>query len=88
MAVRYEVEGGDLCIRIPLDAIAALATADAGGIVTKVRDKSALAMSLGRELCECEDAGGSFYLNRPLDDALERVIESDDKSLQYTHDEK
>jgi hypothetical protein len=88
MAVRYEVEGDDLCIRIPLDAIAALATADAGGIVTKVRDKSALAMSLGRELCECEDAGGSFYLNRPLDDALERVIESDDKSLQYTHDEK
>jgi hypothetical protein len=84
--VRYKVEGQDLCIRIPLDAIAELAT-DAK-VVAAVKDKTALAMSLGRELCDCEDAGGDFYLNRPLDDALERVIESADPSLAFTDDGK
>lgn len=81
----YRIEGDDLCIRIPLDAIAELAQ-DAS-VVAAVKDKRALAMSLGRELCECEDSGGDYYINRPLDDALERVIESADKSLQYTDDE-
>lgn len=81
----YQIEGDDLCIRIPLDAIAELATdCDA---VAKVKDKRALALSLGRELCECEDAGGDYYINRPLDAALERVIEGADKSLEFSDEE-
>ena len=84
--MRYEVEGDDLCIRIPLSAIAAntyWSTAVVG-----VKDKQALALSVGRELCECEDTGGDYYLNRTLDDALVRVIESADASLQYVDEDK
>lgn len=81
----YEIEGNDLCIRVPLDAIAELAT-DCE-VVSKVKDKRALAMSLGRELCECEDMGGDYYINRPLDAALERVIEGADKSLEFADEE-
>jgi len=80
--LRYQIEGDDLCIRIPLDAIAENA---AGGVYgVKVKDKQALAMSVGRELCECEDMGEEYYLSRTLDAALERVIESADKSLEFS----
>lgn len=79
--MNYKVEGDDLCIRIPLDAIAGCAE-DNGAVALKVKDKAALAMSLGRELCECDDMGGDFYLNRTLDEALVRVIESADPSLE------
>lgn len=87
--MRYEVEGDDLCIRIPLDAIvmnveARQSPETADPIVIKVVDKRALAMSLGRELCECEDMGEDYYLSRVLDDALRRVVESADPAL--THD--
>lgn len=83
--MRYEVEGNDLCIRIPLDAIAE--NAKAYDVVAGVRDKSALAMSVGRELCECENHAEDYYMNGPLDDALARVVESADDALQYTDDE-
>lgn len=82
--MRYQIEGGDLCIRIPVDAIAEnvkTQAADAALPLT-VLNSSALAMALGRELCECEDVGGEFYLRRTLDAALERVIESADPSLE------
>lgn len=78
--MRYAIEGEDLCIRVSLDAIAANAEA-CEGVSVKVKDKAALARSIGRELCECEDAGEDYYLNRTLDAALDRVIESADPSL-------
>jgi hypothetical protein len=80
--MRYQIDGEDLCIRIPLDAIAKQAEEYAG---VKVVDKQALAMSVGRELCECEDAGEDYYLNRTLDAALTRVVESDDPALKIEH---
>lgn len=80
--MKYAVEGDDFCIRIPVDAIAEQATARKYGPM-KVRDKTALALSLGRELCECTGAGEDFYLNRTLDAALTRVIESADPSLEF-----
>ena len=78
--MRYAVEGDDLCIRIPLDAFVEQAEA-AEGVKVKVLDKAALALSVGRELCECEDRGEEYYLSRTLDDALDRVIESADPAL-------
>ena len=84
--MRYEVEGNDLCIRIPLDAIASQTYWS--NVVAAVKDKQALALSVGRELCECEDMGGDYYLSRVLDDALVRVIESADKSLQYKDEDE
>lgn len=80
--MRYAVEGDDLCIRIPLDAFVEQAEATQG-VKVRVLDKVALAMSVGRELCECEDAGEDYYLNRTLDAALERVIESADTSIDF-----
>ena len=80
--MRYAVEGDDLCIRIPLDAFVEQAEATPG-MKVKVLDKAALAMSVGRELCECEDMGEDIYLNRTLDAALERVIESADPSIDF-----
>ena len=50
----------------------------------KVLDKAALAMSMGRELCECEDHGEDIYLNRTLDAAIVRVIESADSSIEFS----
>ena len=82
--MEYDVEGDNLCIRIPLDAIAA--NTYYSTIVAAVKDKRALALSVGRELCECDDTSGEFHLSRALDDALVRVIESADKALQYTDD--
>lgn len=84
--MRYAVEGGDLCIRIPLDAIAEQAVQRTFGPI-RVLDKSALAMAMGRELCECEDHGEDFYLNKTLDAALVRVIESADPSLEFSETE-
>lgn len=81
--MRYAVEGDDLCIRIPLNAFVEQAEATPGMNV-KVIDKAALAMSVGRELCECEDAGEDIYLNRTLDAALVRVIESADPSIDFS----
>lgn len=81
--MRYQIEGDDLCIRIPLDALVANAEANAG---VKVADKRALAMSVGRELCECEDAGEDYYLSHTLDAALGRVIESADTSVKFDDD--
>lgn len=79
--MRYAVEGEDLCIRIPLDAFVECAEAFEG-VKVKVIDKTALAISVGRELCDCEDPySAEFYLSKPLDDALERVIESADPSI-------
>lgn len=85
--MRYAVEGDYLCIRIPVDAITSQAVVQAFGSV-KVVDKAALAMALGRELCECEDTGEDFYLNRSLDAALVRVIESADPSLEFDETKK
>lgn len=85
--MRYAVEGDYLCIRIPVDAITSQAVVQAFGPV-KVVDKAALAMALGRELCECEDTGEDFYLNRSLDAALVRVIESADPSLEFDETKK
>lgn len=79
--MRYQVEGADLCIRIPIEALAAEAASMF--CIARVVDANALAMSVGRELCECEDMGEEYYLSRALDAALERVVESADKSLQY-----
>ena len=81
--VAYAVEGDALCIRIPIDAIAAQVAAQTFGPL-KVRDKAALAMALGRELCECEDHGEEIYINKPLDAALVRVIESADPSIDFS----
>jgi hypothetical protein len=83
--MRYAVEGEDLCIRIPLSAIVRNATTH-GGAVSKVLDASALAMSVGRELIDCETMGEEFFLNGVLDAAIERVIESADPSLEYSED--
>ncbi len=85
--MRYAVEGDELCIRISLDAIAANANRNDDPEATKIKvlDKAALAMSVGRELCECEDAGEDYYLNRTLDEALERVIESADPALEFQY---
>lgn len=82
--MRYQIEGDDLCIRIPLDAIAE----NAGRYleVAAVKDKAALALSLGREVCEREDSGEEFFLSRVLDAGLVRVIESADASLDYQWD--
>ena len=85
--MRYAVEGDELCIRISLDAIAANANRNDDPEATKIKvlDNAALAMSVGRELCECEDAGEDYYLNRTLDEALERVIESADPALEFQY---
>jgi hypothetical protein len=80
--MKYAVEGDDLCIRISLDAIEFQAGYLSQGEVT-VKDRIALAMSLGRELCDAEDAGEEPHLTRPLDMAMERVLESADPSLTY-----
>lgn len=83
--MRYEVEGEDLCIRIPLDAIAECAEhSSTATLKITVKDKVELARAIGRELCDCEDAGEEYYLSRTLDAALERVIESADPSLHHT----
>ena len=82
--MRYAVEGDDLCIRVSLDAIKS--NAESLGPF-KVRDRAALAMSVGRELCECEDADEQFYLSRTLDGAVERVIESADPALDFHDDD-
>lgn len=79
--MRYEIDGNDLCIRIPIDAIVELAKE--ASVVNKIIDAQKLALALGRELCECENISGNFYINSTLDEALERVIESDDSSIQY-----
>jgi hypothetical protein len=81
--MRYAVEGDDLCIRIPLDGIAENVIAAQGMETITVKDKVALALSLGRELCECQDASEDFYLSRTLDEAIERVICSADPSLEF-----
>lgn len=47
MGPRYEINGDDLCIRIPIDAIAEQAVARTFGPL-KVRDKAALALAMGR----------------------------------------
>lgn len=78
--MKYAVEGSDLCIRIPLDAIAQQAL-EFGA--TKVLNKADLALSMGRELCECENAGEEYYLNATLDAAIVRVIESADPSIEF-----
>lgn len=75
----YKIEGDDLCIRIPLAALSGVVEANS----YKVIDREALALAVGRELCECEDTGEDFYLNRTLDAALERVIESADPAIEY-----
>ena len=80
--MRYAVEDTNLVIRIPLAAIAANAMTH-GEAVAKVTDIVALALSLGRELIECETAGEEPHLNRTLDEAMERVIEGADPSLTY-----
>ena len=80
--MNYAVEGNDLCIRIPLDAIAEQAIARTFGPL-KVLDKVALALALCREICECEDAGEDYYLNKMLDAGIVRVIESADPSLEF-----
>lgn len=82
--MRYQIGGDDLCIRIPLDAIAE----NAGRCleVAAVKDKAALALALGREVCEREDNGEEFFLSRVLDAGLVRVIESADASLDYQWD--
>lgn len=79
--MRYAVEGTDLCIRIPLDAIAACAE-NSGDVALKVKDRVALALSVGRELCECESMAEEFYLSETLDQALGRVIDSADPSIE------
>ncbi len=82
-SMRYEIEGTDLCIRIPLDVIAAQAVHKSRGEV-KVKDKAALAKLLGKELIDCEDAGEEPYLHAPLDAAMERVLEGyDTTALEY-----
>lgn len=81
--MRYAIEGDDLCIRVPLAAFVEQAEARED-VKVKVLDKAALALSVGRELCECEDAGEDRYLNRTLDAALERVIESADPALDIS----
>lgn len=83
--MRYQIDGDDLCIRIPLDAIAEQAEANAGVTVT---DKHALALSVGRELCECADVSEDYYLSHTLDAALGRVIESADTSVKFADDLK
>jgi len=80
--VRYEIDGDDLCIRISVDAIAQQAMARAFGPM-KVLDKIALAMAMGRELCDCEDHSENFYINAPLDAAIVRVIESAHPSIEF-----
>ncbi len=78
--MRYAIEGDDLCIRIPVDAIAEKAEEISGA---RVRDKDALALAVARELIDCEDPyAEQFYINQPLDLALQRVIESADPSLE------
>ncbi len=84
--MRYEVDGADLCIRISITAIAQQAMAST--IVARVTSYRDLAMSVGRELCECVTVGEEFYLSGPLDDALGRVIESADPSLQYKDEDE
>jgi hypothetical protein len=84
--MHYAVEGDDLCIRIPLDAIAKQAVARRFGPI-RVLNRAALAMAMGRELCECEDAGEEPYLSKPLDAAIVRVIESADPSLEFSETE-
>jgi hypothetical protein len=77
--MEYKIDGDDLCIRIPVDAIAENAKEMCGA---KVRDKHALALAVARELIDCEDPySEQFYINAPLDAALERVVESADASL-------
>lgn len=81
--MRYDVEGDDLCIRIPLDAIAAQAFNQSRGEV-KAKDKLALAMLLGKELIDCENIAEEPHLNATLDAAMERVLEGyDTTALEY-----
>ena len=84
--MKYDIEGDDLCIRIPLAALAEQAKANAFGLF-KVVDRAALARAVGRELCECEDAGEEYYISRVLDAAIVRVIESADPSLEFSENE-
>lgn len=86
MGPHYEIDGDSLCIRIPLDAIAEQAMAQADGML-KVKDKTALALAMGRELCECEDHGEDIFINSTLDAAIVRVIESADPSLEFPDDD-
>lgn len=81
--MHYTVDEDDLVIRIPLDALAEVVKLHHSDIVKAVRSKPSLAMSVGRELCECVDIGEEYYLSRVLDDALERVVTSDDPALEY-----
>ncbi|MEM8973634.1 MAG: hypothetical protein AAGD43_16370 [Pseudomonadota bacterium] len=73
---RYEIQGEELCILIPIDAIARNVPDE-----FYVKDKSKLALSMGRELCECENTGEDYYINDVLDDALMRVVEGDCSSI-------
>lgn len=82
MGPRYEINGDDLCIRIPIDAIAEQAVARTFGPL-KVRDKAALALAMGRELCEQEDHGENYYINKVLDAAIDRVIEGAEPCLEF-----
>ncbi len=72
--MNYKIEGDDLCIRVSVDAIAENAEEMCGA---RVRDKAALALAVARELIDCEDPySEQFYINAPLDLALQRVIET------------
>lgn len=74
----YEVKDGLLHIKVPVDAIAANVPQH-----YVVKDKVGLALAVGRELCDCEDMGEQFYISDTLDDALGRVLDGADESIDF-----
>ncbi len=85
MGPKYEVDGDDLCVRIPVDAIVEQAVLRAYG-PCRVLDKNALALAMGRELCEQEDAAEDLYINKVLDAAIVRVIEGAEPCIEFLDD--